>query len=32
LIRFKLNATWLVLAGAAAGWTLHALELARAAS
>lgn len=31
LIRFKLNATWLVLAGAAAGWTLHALELSPAA-
>jgi chromate transporter len=28
LVRFKLNATWLVLAGAAAGWTVHVLRLA----
>jgi chromate transporter len=28
LLRFKLNATWLVLAGAAAGWVLHATGLA----
>ena len=32
LVRYKLNATWLVLGGAAAGWTLHALGVARAAS
>lgn len=28
LIRFKPNATWLVLGGAAAGWALHVLGLA----
>ena len=28
LLRFKLNSTWLVLGGAAAGWVLHALGLA----
>jgi chromate transporter len=28
LVRFKLNATWLVLGGAAAGWTIHAMGLA----
>ena len=27
LVRFKLNATWLVLGGAAAGWATHALGL-----
>jgi chromate transporter len=30
LLRFKLNATWLVLGGAAAGWAIHALGLAPA--
>jgi len=29
LVRFKSNATWLVLGGAAAGWALHAVGLAR---
>lgn len=29
LVRFKLNATWLVLGGAATGWSVHALGLAR---
>lgn len=28
LLRFKLNATWLIAAGAAAGWLCHALDLA----
>ncbi|RKH54860.1 chromate efflux transporter [Corallococcus llansteffanensis] len=28
LVRFKLNSTWLVLGGAAAGWAVHALGLA----
>ncbi len=28
LLRFKLNATWLVLGGAAAGWAFHAFGLA----
>jgi chromate transporter len=28
LLRFKPNATWLVLGGAAAGWALHAVGLA----
>jgi chromate transporter len=26
LIRFRLNSTWLILAGAAAGWLIHALR------
>lgn len=26
LVRFKLNATWLILAGAAAGWGVHAVR------
>ena len=30
LLRFKLNATWLLLGGAAAGWLCHALGLAAA--
>ena len=30
LVRFKVNATWLVLGGAAAGWAVHALGLAPA--
>lgn len=30
LVRFKLNSTWLVLGGAAAGWAVHALGLAAA--
>jgi chromate transporter len=29
LMRFKINATWLVLGGAAAGWLIHALALHR---
>jgi len=29
LIRYKPNASWLVLAGAGAGWLLHAIRLAR---
>jgi chromate transporter len=29
LVRFKLNATWLVAGGAAAGWIVHALGLAQ---
>lgn len=29
LIRFKLSSTWLILAGAAAGWLIHAAVLAR---
>jgi chromate transporter len=29
LVRFKLNATWLVLGGAFAGWAVHALLPAR---
>lgn len=29
LVRFKPNATWLVLGGACAGWVVHALGLAR---
>jgi chromate transporter len=28
LVRFKPNATWLILGGAAAGWVIHALGLA----
>ena len=28
LLRFKLNATWLVLGGAVAGWLVHTLGLA----
>ncbi|RKH34759.1 chromate efflux transporter [Corallococcus sicarius] len=28
LVRFKLNSTWLVFGGAAAGWAVHALGLA----
>jgi hypothetical protein len=28
LLRFKLNATWLIAAGAAAGWLCHALDIA----
>lgn len=28
LVRFKVNSTWLVLGGAAAGWIVHALGLA----
>ena len=28
LVRFKLNSTWLVAGGAAAGWAIHALALA----
>jgi chromate transporter len=28
LVRFKVNATWLVLGGASAGWVVHALGLA----
>jgi chromate transporter len=28
LVRFKLNATWLILGGAAAGWATHALRAA----
>jgi chromate transporter len=28
-LRFKINATWLVLGGAASGWSLHALGVAR---
>jgi len=27
LLKFKLNTTWLVLGGAAAGWLIHALDL-----
>ena len=27
LVRFKVNATWLVLGGASAGWVVHALHL-----
>ena len=28
LVRFKVNATWLVLGGASAGWIVHALQVA----